>query len=64
MIEDFTSIRLSLFFFDEKVSNARQSLVYLDQNQGGDKNFYEGSDRLFDFGRSRESFIKERQLIR
>jgi hypothetical protein len=55
---DNSKIRLELFFFDELVQIASQSLVYLEQNQGTGSTL--SKDILpFDFGKNRESIIEE-----
>jgi uncharacterized protein YukJ len=56
MISDHTKLRLELFFWDEQVQTATQSLLYLESHQGSESLTHKLG--YFDFGRSRTSIIK------
>jgi hypothetical protein len=54
-------LRLSLFFFDEKVTQATLALNYLNQDQGTSFEKMVDEYQIFDFGKSKESIKRERE---
>lgn len=56
VLAELTKVRLELFFFDEKVQLATQSLAYIDSHQGSQSLEHLG---FFDFGRPCQEIIQE-----
>jgi hypothetical protein len=60
---EHSTVRLELFFFDELVQAATQSLLFLESHQGS--NSVPGADILqFDFGKSRQVIVDEQKKCR